>query len=122
MDTEFKALNDELMRVVQSSEFNGKKILYGGLALGLNIQVGATTDTNSRINVTISNMSQVLSPVSKTTLSPANQKIDASLSAAITKASNDLNDPALAYYQLIIPANSAAKLANAAVVSAKKSI
>jgi len=27
MDTEFKALNDELMRVIQNSEFNGKKNL-----------------------------------------------------------------------------------------------
>jgi len=121
MDTEFKALNDELMRVVQNSEFNGKKILNGGLALGLSIQVGATTDTNSRISVTVSNMSQLLFPITLATLSPASQKIDSSLSAAIAKASNDVvNDPASPYYQLKIPANTAAKLANAAVVAAKK--
>ena len=121
MDTEFKALNDELMRVVQNSEFNGKKILNGGLALGLSIQVGATTDTNSRISVTVSNMSQLLFPITLATLSPASQKIDSSLSAAIAKASNDVvNDPASPYYQLNIPANTAAKLANAAVVAAKK--
>jgi len=121
MDTEFKALNDELMRVIQNSEFNGKKILNGGLALGLSIQVGATTDTNSRISVTVSNMSQLLFPMTLATLSPASQKIDSSLSAAIVKASNDVvNDPASPYYQLNIPANTAAKLANAAVVAAKK--
>ena len=121
IDTEFKALNDELMRVVQNSEFNGKKILNGDLALGLNIQVGATSDTNSRIGVAVSNMSQLLSPVTKTTLSPVSQKIDSSLSAAITKASNDaVNDPTSSYYQLLTPANTAAKLANAAVVAAKK--
>ena len=123
MDTEFKALNDELMRVVQNSEFNGKKILNGDLALGLNIQVGATTDTNSRIGVAVSNMSQLLAPVTKTTLSPASQKIDSSLSAAITKANNDaVNDTASPYYQLLTPANQASKLANAAVVAAKKAM
>ena len=123
MDTEFKALNQELMRVVQNSEFNGKKILNGDLALGLNIQVGATTDTNSRISVGVSNMSQLLAPVTKTTLSPASQTIDSSLSAAITKANNDaINDTASPYYQLLTPANQAAKLANAAVVAAKKAM
>ena len=123
MDTEFKALNEELMRVVQNSEFNGKKILNGDLALGLNIQVGATTDTNSRISVGVSNMTQLLAPVTKSTLSPASQKIDSSLSAAITKANNDaINDPASPYYQLLTPANQASKLANAAVVAAKKAM
>jgi flagellin len=123
MDTEFKALNQELMRVVQNSEFNGKKILNGDLALGMNIQVGASTDTHSRIGVTVSNMSQLLSPVTKTTLSPATQTIDSSLSAAITKANNDaINDTTSPYYQLITPANQAAKLANAAVVAAKKAM
>ena len=121
MDTEFKALNDELMRVIQNSEFNGKKILNGDLAGGLNIQVGASTDTNSRISVAVSNMSQLLSPVTRTTLSPASQRIDSTLAAAITKASNDaVSDPASPYYQLLTPANSAAKLANAAVVAAQK--
>jgi len=98
-----------------------KKILNGDLALGLNIQVGATTDTNSRISVGVSNMSQLLAPVTKTTLSPASQTIDSSLSAAITKANNDaINDTASPYYQLLTPANQAAALANAAVVAAKK--
>ena len=87
MDTEFKALNDELMRVVQNSEFNGKKILNGDLALGLNIQVGATTDTNSRIGVAVSNMSQLLAPVTKTTLSPASQKVTV-LDESIKKAAS----------------------------------
>jgi flagellin len=35
IDTEFKALNDELMRVVQNSEFNGKKILNGDLEISM---------------------------------------------------------------------------------------
>ncbi len=117
MDTEFKALNDELIRVVQNSEFNGKKILSGDLAGGLNIQVGATTDTNSRIAVAVSNMGNLLSPVTKTTLSPANQAIDSTLAATIAKANNDAVSDATSPLSL---SNTAAKLANAAVVAAKK--
>jgi flagellin len=86
MDTEFKALNDELMRVVQNSEFNGKKILNGDLAGGLSIQVGATTDTNSRINVSVSNMSTLLTDVNKSTLAPQNQAMDSTLSSVTTNA------------------------------------
>ena len=115
MDTEFKALNDELMRVVQNSEFNGKKILNGDLAGGLNIQVGATTDTNSRISVNVSNMSQLLTPVTKATLSPANQIIDSTLAATVSKNAVDATiDPNL------VAANKAAGLANKAVVAAQK--
>jgi flagellin len=86
MDTEFKALNDELVRVVQNSEFNGKKILNGDLAGGLAIQVGATTDTNSRINVSVSNMTTLLTDVNKSTLAPQNQAMDSTLSSVTTNA------------------------------------
>lgn len=116
MDTEFKALNDELMRVVQNSEFNGKKILNGDLAGGLNIQVGATTDTNSRISVAVSNMTTLLTPVTKATLSPHNQAQDSTLAATVTSLSagtTAAQDPQL------LAANAAAKAANAAVVAAK---
>ncbi len=115
MDTEFKALNDELMRVVQNSEFNGKKILNGDLAGGLNIQVGATTDTNSRISVNVSNMSQLLTPVTKATLSPANQIIDSTLAATVSAKSVDA-----AANPILKAANDAAGLANKAVVAAQK--
>jgi len=81
MDTEFKALQDELIRVTQNSEFNGKKILNGDLAGGLSIQVGATTDTNSRINVSVSNMTNLLTPVTKGTLAPQNQAVDSTLAS-----------------------------------------
>ena len=115
MDTEFKALNDELVRVVQNSEFNGKKILNGDLAGGLNIQVGATTDTNSRISVNVSNMSQLLTPVTKATLSPANQIIDSTLAATVSKNAVDATTDAS-----LVAANKAAGLANKAVVAAQK--
>ena len=115
MNTEFKALNDELLRVVGNSEFNGKKILNGDLAGGLNIQVGATTDTNSRISVAVSDMSKLLAPVTQTTLSPATQKIDSTLAATISaKAVEAAANPSLS------SANKAADLANKAVVAAEK--
>lgn len=114
MQAEFKALNDELMRVVSNSEFNGKKILNGDLAGGLSIQVGATTDTNSRIQVAVSNMATTLSPVTKTTLFPNGEPIDSTLASSVTNAG-----AAVAIDPQLTAANNAAKLADAAVVAAK---
>jgi flagellin len=114
MDTEFKALNDELIRVVQNSEFNGKKVLNGDLAGGLSVQVGASTDTNSRISVSVSNMTTLLTPVTKASLSPLTLPIDSTLASTIANNANTAAaDPNLT------AANAAAKLANAAVVAAK---
>ena len=115
MDTEFKALNDELLRVVQNSEFNGKKILNGDLSSGLSIQVGANSDTNSRINIAVSNMGALLAPVTKTTLNPANQTIDAVLASSVALSVNEAGSNAD-----LKAAVNAAKLANAAIVAAKK--
>ena len=114
LQTEFRALNDELIRITNNSEFNGKKILNGDLAGGLSIQVGANTDKNSRIQVTVSNMSLVLSPVTKTTLNPKNESVDATFFAAtVSNASNIItSEPQL------LAANQASKLANDAVVAA----
>ncbi len=115
MQTEFKALNEELIRVVQNSEFNGKKILNGDLAGGLNIQVGASTDTNSRISVAVSNMTTLLTPVTKSTLAPTDTPpIDSTLASTITNMSS-----AAAGDTQLNDANNAAKLANAAVEAAK---
>ena len=114
LQTEFQALNDELTRVIQNSEFNGKKILNGDLAGGLSIQVGATTDTNSRIEVAVSNMSTTLLPVKKTTLFPDDQPIDSTLASAVANAGKlAMADPQLK------DANSASQLAEAALVAAK---
>ncbi|MEI7840735.1 MAG: flagellin [Methylococcaceae bacterium] len=114
MQTEFKALNEELLRVVGNSEFNGKKILNGDLAGGLNIQVGATTDTSSRISVAVSNMATLLTPVTKATLYPKSEAVDSTLSSTVanaaTFASTDVQ---------LKEANNAAKLANTAIVAAK---
>lgn len=115
MQTEYKALSDELLRVIQYSEFNGKKILNGDLAAGLGIQVGANTDKNSQIVVAISDMTSLLKPVTGSTLNPKNESVDATFFAAtVANATTTIvNDPQLK------AANDAAKLANAAVVAAK---
>jgi flagellin len=114
MQAEFKALNEELLRVVNNSEFNGKKILNGDLAGGLSIQVGATTDTNSRIQVAVSNMTTTLSPVTRTTLYPNGEPVDSTLASTITNtATTAASDVQLK------ASNDAAKLADAAVVAAK---
>jgi flagellin len=118
LDTEFKSLNDELLRVIDNSEFNGKKILSGDLAGGLNVQVGASSDTNSRISVAVSNMAQLLKPVTTTSLAPATRAVDSTLAAAISKASTDAVDAAI--NPALSAANAAAAAANAAVVAAKK--
>ena len=114
MNTEFKALNEELIRVVQNSEFNGKKILNGDLAGGLNVQVGASTDTNSRISIAVSNMTTLLTPVTSSTLSPNTQPMDSTLASTVANnASAVSTDPNLK------AANDAAKLANLALVAAR---
>ncbi|MEI7796916.1 MAG: flagellin FliC [Methylococcaceae bacterium] len=109
MQTEFKALNEELLRVVGNSEFNGKKILNGDLAGGLNIQIGATTDTNSRISVAVSNMTTLLTPVTQATLYPKAEAVDSTLAASVSNAAKT----AVADVQLK-DANNSAKLATAA--------
>ncbi len=114
MQTEYKALNNELIRVVQYSEFNGKKILNGDLASGLGIQVGAGTDKNSQIAVAIPNMTDLLKPVTNSSLNPKNESVDATFFAAtVASASNTIvADPQLK------AANDAAKLADIAVKAA----
>lgn len=60
LQSEFKQLNDELSRIVTSTEFNGKKILGGSLAGGVKFQVGANTDADNQITVTVDNVSATL--------------------------------------------------------------
>lgn len=55
LSTEFKQLSKEIKRIIQNTEFNGKKILNGSLR-GANFQVGANTATDNQISVTVSNL------------------------------------------------------------------
>ncbi|MDP3392013.1 MAG: flagellin [Methylococcaceae bacterium] len=88
LQSEFKQLNDELSRIVTSTEFNGKKIINGSLASGLAIQVGANTASDNRILVSIENLASTLAAVtsasvgSAATASGARNAIDA-IDAAI---------------------------------------
>lgn len=58
LQTEFKQLSDEIGRVIQNTEFNGKKILAGSL-VGANFQVGAGTSANNQISITVSDLNVV---------------------------------------------------------------
>lgn len=53
---EFNQLGSEILRVMQNTEFNGKKILNGS-ASGIIFQVGAGTSSVNQITVQVSNLS-----------------------------------------------------------------
>lgn len=59
MQTEYKQLNDELVRIINNTEFNGKKILAGSMSAGLNFQVGANTAGDNQISIQIANVSEM---------------------------------------------------------------
>lgn len=63
LQTEFKQLGLELGRIIKNTEFNGKKILNGGLS-GVNFQIGANTATDNQISITVSNLASVSGLVS----------------------------------------------------------
>lgn len=56
MQTEFQQLGAEIKRIINNTEFNGKKILNGSLK-GANFQVGANVAADNQISVTVSNLS-----------------------------------------------------------------
>jgi len=58
LQTEFKQLGDEINRIIENTEFNGKKILNGSL-VGAIFQVGAGTSTNNQISITVSDLQGV---------------------------------------------------------------
>ncbi len=53
LHTEFQQLGSEVKRIIQNTEFNGKKILNGSLA-GVNFQVGANVVSDNQISITVS--------------------------------------------------------------------
>lgn len=55
LQTEFAQLGSEVKRIVQNTEFNGKKILNGSLAK-VNFQVGANVATDNQISINVSNL------------------------------------------------------------------
>ncbi|MCQ8106121.1 flagellin [Methylomonas sp. SURF-2] len=55
LQTEFKQLGNEIQRIIENTEFNGKKILNGSLS-GAIFQVGPNTSANNQISITISDL------------------------------------------------------------------
>lgn len=55
LQTEFRQLGNEIHRIIQNTEFNGKKILNGSLSNAI-FQVGPNTSANNQISITISNL------------------------------------------------------------------
>ena len=68
LQTEFKQLSDELLRVIQNTEFNGKKIINGSLSGGVDFQIGANTAADNQIAISIENISGTLSEVFKVSI------------------------------------------------------
>lgn len=57
LNTEFQQLTLELKRVIANTEFNGIKVLKGGLSNGKNLQVGAGTTADNQIAISVQNLS-----------------------------------------------------------------
>lgn len=117
LQTEFSVLNDEVTRIIENTEFNGKKLLNGDLEIGLVVQVGATAELDSRMTVAISNMKSIVSPVAESTLAPDlnvnNSLVTSLIDQSIADVTNDT---------LLIAANDAAKLANVAIAATEQAI
>jgi len=88
LQSEFKQLNDELSRIVTSTEFNGKKIIKGSLSAGLAIQVGANTASDNRIKISITNLSTTLTAVTAAS-------IGSGATAALARSAIDKIDVAI---------------------------
>jgi len=85
LQTEFKQLGLEMKRIIQNTEFNGKKILNGSLK-NANFQVGANTATDNQISVNISDLEKVnsLSALFGTKLSIGSNATSNNVRSAIT--------------------------------------
>lgn len=62
LSNEYKALANEISRTLESTEFNGKKILESS-AGSFNIQIGANNASNNRVTISTVNMKASLSAV-----------------------------------------------------------
>lgn len=69
LNAEFEQLNQELTRIIQNTEFNGKKILNGDLSAGVKFQVGANSDPDNQIEVSIDDLVGTLGGVTGSDIS-----------------------------------------------------
>ncbi len=83
LQTEFKQLNDELTRIINNTEFNGKKIINGSLSAGVAFQIGANTAADNQITVSITALSAQLSTLGVTAASIGSNATSANVLSAI---------------------------------------
>jgi flagellin len=53
LDQEFQLLESELNRIVDVTEYNGQKLVNGGLSTGVSYQVGMRNSSGDRISITV---------------------------------------------------------------------
>ena len=53
LDQEFQLLESELNRIVSVTEYNGQKLVNGGLSTGISYQVGMRNTSGDRIGITV---------------------------------------------------------------------
>jgi len=92
--TEFRQLGSELTRIVKSTEFNGKKIINGSLANGLDVQVGANTSANNQIAISIEDLAAMSGVVAIASGGAANS-IGSATTAANVRSTIDQLDLAI---------------------------
>lgn len=68
LNEEFKQLNNELTRIITSTEFNGKKIINGSLSAGVVMQVGPNTASDNRIPISVANLATVIASVTSASI------------------------------------------------------
>ena len=54
LDQEFQALESEIDRIVNVTQYNGQSLLNGALSAGVTFQVGIVNTTNDRVSVNLS--------------------------------------------------------------------
>lgn len=93
LNAEFFQLASEVTRVIQSTDFNGKKVLNGS-ASNLIFQIGAGTSATNRITINISNLSAAAGVSAIAALSIGGGTAGPAISAmsVITLALNSIND------------------------------
>ena len=55
LDQEFQLLESELNRIVSVTEYNGQKLVNGGISAGVSYQIGMRNTSSDRIGITINN-------------------------------------------------------------------
>ena len=79
LNDEFQELRSEIDRIVNTTEFNGVKIIDGTQATGISFQVGVFTSINDRLTLSIATTSSAALSLSAASLS-TNSTIDSAIS------------------------------------------